>query len=244
MPELDLKKELSNLGFSDNEALVYLALLELGSGSNTQISRKAGLNRITTFEVLKRLSQKGIVSGFKMKGVMYFGALNPQILIKQQRESLGLLEKGLNEIVQSKADFKKPKISNYSTKEGLKQIYEESLLSRSEILTFTNSKEIKEYFGSEYVDNYVSQRVKKGISVRGFAISGEVGEQDRLEGEEFLRKVRLIPENHKINNEIMIFDDKVALLSTKDEIGIVIKNQSISESFRNIWEMLWEKSDL
>ena len=240
--EIDFKKELSHLGFSDSESAVYLALLELGSGSNTQISRKAGLNRITTFEVLKRLSQKGIVSGFKMKGVMYFGALNPQILIKQQRESLGVLEKGLTELIQNKADYKRPKITTYSTKEGLKQIYEESLLSRGEILTFTNSKEIKEYFGSDYVDNYVKQRVKKGIKVRGFAPSGEVGEQDKLEGVELLREVALMPEHHKIKNEIMIFDDKVALLSTKDEMGIVIKNQSIAESLRTVWEMMWEKS--
>ncbi len=242
MSNLDLKKELSHLGFSETESSVYLALLELGSGSNTQISRKAGLNRITTFEILKRLSTKGIVSGFKMKGVLYFGALNPQILIKQQRDSLGLLEKGLTELIQNKADYKRPKITTYSTKEGLKQIYEESLLSKGEILTFTNSKEMKEYFGNDYVDNYVRQRVKKGIRVRGFAISGEVGEQDKLEGKEFLREVCLIPDNHKINNEIMIFDDKVALLSTKDEMGIIIKNQSIAESLRNVWGMLWDKS--
>ncbi|MES2223868.1 MAG: helix-turn-helix domain-containing protein [Patescibacteria group bacterium] len=240
--EIDLKKELAHLGFSDNESSVYLALIELGSGSNTQISRKAGLNRITTFEVLKRLGQKGIVSGFKMKGVMYFGALNPQILIKQQRESLGLLEKGLAELIQSKADYKRPKITTYSTKEGLKQIYEESLLSKGEILTFTNSKEMKDYFGGDYFDNYVKQRVKKGIKVRGFAPSGEVGERDKLEGKELLREVCIISEHQRINNEIMIFDDNVVLLSTKDEMGIVIKNQSIAESLRNVWEMLWEKS--
>lgn len=240
--QINFKKELSHLGFSETESSVYLALLELGSGSNTQVSRKAGLNRITTFEILKRLSTKGIVSGFKMKGVLYFGALNPQILIKQQRESLGVLEKGLAELIQNKADYKRPKITTYSTKEGLKQIYEESLLSKGDILTFTNSKEVKEYFGNDYVDNYVKHRVKKGIKVRGFAPSGEVGEQDKVEGVEVLREARLIPEGHKINNEIMIFDDKVALLSTKDEMGIIIKNQSIAESLRTVWEMLWEKS--
>lgn len=240
--EIDFKKELAHLGFSDTESAVYLALLELGSATNSKIAQKSGLNRITAFEVLKRLSQRGIVSGFKMKGVLYFGALNPQILIKQQRESLGVLEKGLTELVQNKADHKRPKITTYSTKEGLKHIYEESLLSKGEILTFTNSKEVKEYFGDDYVDNYVRQRVKKGIPVRGFAISGEVGEQDKLEGQELLRQVSIIPEGHTLNNEIMIFDDKVAMLSTKDEMGIIIKNQSIAESLRSVWKVLWEKS--
>lgn len=243
MDQIDFKKELSHLGFSETESSVYLALLELGSANNTQIARKSGLNRITNFEVLKRLSIKGIVSGFKMRGVMYFGALNPQILMKQHRESLSVLEKGLSDLVLNKNNQKQPKISTYSTKEGLKRIYEESLLSKGEILTFTNSKDIREYFGSDYIDNYVRQRVKKGINVKGFAVNDEVGEMEKQNGEEFLRQVCLMPENRKINNEIMIFEDKVALFSIKDEIGIVIKNQSISDSLRTVWEMLWEKSE-
>lgn len=240
--EIDFKKELSHLGFSETESSVYLALLELGSGSNTHISRKAGLNRITTFEILKRLSQKGIVSGFKMKGILYFGALNPQILIKQQRDSLGLLEKGLTELIQNKADYKRPKITTYSTKEGLKQIYEETLLSKTEILTFINSKDLRDYFGNEYIENYVKQRVKKGIKIRGFWPDDEVGQSDKNEGKSALREVRFLPSGITIQNEIQIFDDKVALLSTKDEMGIIIKNQSIAESLRTVWGMLWEKS--
>ncbi len=241
--QIDIRKELGGLGFSENEAAVYLALLGLGSATNSQIARESKLNRITNFEVLKRLSSRGIVSGFKMKGVMYFGALNPQILIKKHKEGLGILEESLVDLVKNKNNEKRPRITTVSTREGLKQIYEESLLSKGEILTFTNSKEVKEYFGGEYVDNYVRQRVKKGIRVRGFAPGGEVGEQDKREGEEVLREVRLIPENHRINNEIMIFDDKVAMLSTKDEMGIIIKNQSIAESLRSVWKMLWEKSE-
>ncbi|MES2409706.1 MAG: helix-turn-helix domain-containing protein [Patescibacteria group bacterium] len=240
--EIDLKKELTNLGFSDTESAVYLALLELGSATNSKIAQKSRLNRITAFEVLKRLSQKGVVSGFKMKGVMYFGALNPQILIKQQRESLGLLEKGLTELIQNKADYKRPKITTYSTKEGLKQIYEESLLSKTEILTFINSKDLRDYFGYDYIENYVKQRVKKGIKIRGFWPNDEMGQSDKNEGLGALREVKFLPKDQSIENEIMIFDDKVALLSTKDEMGIVIKNQSITESLRNVWEMLWEKS--
>ncbi|MDB5204522.1 MAG: transcriptional regulator TrmB [Candidatus Taylorbacteria bacterium] len=240
--EIDLKNELKHLGFSDTESAVYLALLELGSATNSKIAQKSGLNRITAFEVLKRLSQKGIVSGFKMKGVMYFGALNPQILIKQQRESLGLLEKGLTELIQNKADYKRPKITTYSTKEGLKQIYEETLLSNTEILTFINSKDLRDYFGNDYIENYVKQRVKKGIKIRGFWPDDEVGRRDKNEEGDALREVRFLPKGQSVQNEVMIFDDKVVMLSTKDEMGIVIKNQSIAESLRTVWEMLWEKS--
>jgi hypothetical protein len=39
------EKELIELGFGDKEAKVYLALLELGPSSTTEISRLAKINR-------------------------------------------------------------------------------------------------------------------------------------------------------------------------------------------------------
>lgn len=239
--EIDFKMKLGGLGFSENEAAVYVALLGLGSATNSQIARESKLNRITNFEVLKRLSGRGVVSGFKMKGVTYFGALNPELLIKKHKEGLSTLEEGLVDLVKNKNNLKKPKITTVSTKEGLKQIYEESLLSKSPILTFTNSKEIRGYFGNEYVDNYVRQRVKKGIKVRGFAVNDEVGRNEKEVGIGHLREVTLLPEGKEVRNEIMIFDDKVAMLSTKDEMGVVIKNESISESLKNVFELLWDR---
>ena len=58
---LDLKKSLEFIGFSEKEVLVYLALLFLGKGIVTEISRKAGVNRPTTYHILSSLSSKGLV---------------------------------------------------------------------------------------------------------------------------------------------------------------------------------------
>ena len=41
--------------------LVYLALLELGKGTVTQISRKAGINRPTGYHILASLETKELV---------------------------------------------------------------------------------------------------------------------------------------------------------------------------------------
>ncbi len=240
--DLDFKNELQKIGFSLNEASVYIALLSLGSATNSQIARESKLNRITNFEVLKRLGERGVVSGFKMRGVMYFGALNPEILIKERKSNLDALEKGLVDMAKNKNNEKRPKVSLVSGKDGLKRIYEESLLAKGEILTFTNSKDIRAYFGDNFVDNYVKSRVKRGIKVRGFAPNNQSGQKDMEDGLELLREVKLVLENRSISNEIMIFDDKVVLFSTSDEMGIVIKNKSISESLKTVWEILWSKS--
>src|ERR1035437_2544603 len=58
---LDLQKSLEFIGFSEKEVLVYLALLELGKGTVTQISKKAGISRPTGYHVLSSLESKELV---------------------------------------------------------------------------------------------------------------------------------------------------------------------------------------
>ena len=63
--------ELQKLGLQEHEAKVYLACLELGHASVTQISKTAGLNRTTGYDVLERLTKYGIVSRTGVKKKTY-----------------------------------------------------------------------------------------------------------------------------------------------------------------------------
>ena len=47
-------EKLTSLGLQDNEARVYLALLELGRGNVTEVSKAAGLNRTSGYDILER----------------------------------------------------------------------------------------------------------------------------------------------------------------------------------------------
>ena len=55
---------LEQLGLSQREINIYLALLKLGSASIRDIAAQAGINRGTTYETLKELASKGVVSYF------------------------------------------------------------------------------------------------------------------------------------------------------------------------------------
>lgn len=240
----NLKNTLKKLGFNEKEVLVYLATLHVGSGSNAAISRESRLNRITNYEVLKRLIEKSVVSKFKMRGIWYFSALSPQTLLKQFRESLTELENNVKEIDLNIFAGKKPTVCYFSKKEGLKNIYRESLAcEKKEILTFTNPTDIRNYFGNNFIDSYVAERVQKKIKVRGFAPNNTLGIQEKETGINLLRETILFDQQFNILNEIMIFDDKIALFSIKDEIGLIIKSHSIAETLKNIWLMLYEKNN-
>lgn len=58
---MEINRILENLGFSDNEAKVYLAALETGLSSAQDIADKAKLKRTTTYSVLDVLVRKGFI---------------------------------------------------------------------------------------------------------------------------------------------------------------------------------------
>ena len=55
---------LEQLGLSQREISIYLALLKLGTASIRDIASQTEINRGTTYETLKDLARKGIVSYF------------------------------------------------------------------------------------------------------------------------------------------------------------------------------------
>src|SRR3989344_6511088 len=59
--EADKAQKLVALGLPEKEAKVYVAALEMGRGTVTQISRKAGVNRTNGYNLLDSLATKGLV---------------------------------------------------------------------------------------------------------------------------------------------------------------------------------------
>src|SRR3989338_3257042 len=54
--------ELKKIGLSENEAKVYLALLELGSATAQEVSKKSQIKRATTYVQLEGLMKLGLVT--------------------------------------------------------------------------------------------------------------------------------------------------------------------------------------
>jgi sugar-specific transcriptional regulator TrmB len=241
----NLQTIIEGIGFDSKEASVYLACLELDGAPNTLIARKTRLNRITNYEILKRLEKRGVVANFSKKHTKYFRAIDPRIIIKQTKEKIALAEQATPELLGIVNHLvKKPRIYFFEGIEGIKTIYEDSLNAQTEILTFTDPKGIRALLGDKYINTYVAERVRRKISVRGLAPDDAMGKKEQELGQTLLRTVRLFADDqYPITNEIMIYDHKIALFSGEDEIGLIVENKILAESFRNIWTMAWDFTD-
>ena len=241
----DLQKIIEGLGFEDKEAIVYLACLELDYASNSQIASRTKLNRITNYEILKRLEKRGVIATYLRKEKKYFMAVDPRLIVRQVKEKVKIAENALPEILSIVNRIKKkPKIQYYEGIEGIKNIYQDSLNCQTEILTFTNPRDIYNFLGKEFSNEYVNERTKKRIRVKGLAPNDQYGEEAKKEGYEVLRETRLFDKkSYDIKNEIMIYDDKIAIFSDVDEIGLIIENEKLAKTFRSIWQMAWDRID-
>ena len=56
---------LEELGLTNAEAKIYIALLELGSSQAGKITEKTGIHRRTVYDAIERLIEKGLISYIK-----------------------------------------------------------------------------------------------------------------------------------------------------------------------------------
>ena len=76
-----LPLELRKLGLTEKQASVYLTALELGYTSIQKIAQKAKISRPTTYEIVKTLKQKRLISESRDKNKTYFIAESPDKLL-------------------------------------------------------------------------------------------------------------------------------------------------------------------
>jgi sugar-specific transcriptional regulator TrmB len=96
-----LEKILSGLDLNNDEIKIYLNLLESGTITAGNLAKKIGMPRATLYDVLKKMTDKGVINRTLKQGVRSFTAAAPEKLDQ-------LFKRGL--ITQKDFDIKKAEI--------------------------------------------------------------------------------------------------------------------------------------
>ena len=72
------QEQLEKAGLSPNEAKCYVTLLKLGSASANEISRKSGIHRVSVYDALRGLHEKGLISQITKANKLLFEAGSPE----------------------------------------------------------------------------------------------------------------------------------------------------------------------
>lgn len=234
---MDIDKVLREVGLSESEAKVYLALLRNGESLAGKISRVTGIHRRNVYDVTERLIQKGVIGYIIKNNRRFFEAVNPGRFLEvlKQRESQ-LIESMpmLKEIYLSKKE--KEETNFYKGVEGLKSVFQDQLEDNKEVLILGASKSSFSILPF-YFRWYDKDRAKKKIRAR--IITSEAFEKKIP-----LAKIKYLPQGYANPLAINIYKDKVALIlwSKEKPLAIVIKNKEISDSYRKYFEFMWRSA--
>jgi sugar-specific transcriptional regulator TrmB len=242
---MDNKEQmLKDYGLRDNEIKVYLASLALGSSKVNEIAKEGNLLRTTTYEVLKLLVEKGLVSYVIKSGVKYFEVAEPSKLVNILEEKKKKIISILPELeALKKSVTEKPTIEMYEGKAGLKTILDDIIKSKpKEVLTLSSAKifDILTF----YFPNWIRRRVKARIYARILQEKAGITEELKQIDKSELREIRFLPNDFKINTYFQIYGNKVAILTLRREelVGVIIENKDITEAQKSLFEFLWNKS--
>lgn len=252
LPSPTVLQSLQSFGLSDPEIRVYLALLELGTQPASTVARKAGLKRGHTYNVLTLLMQKGVVQEFEKKGVRTFTCTRPAGLLsllerraddlegvkRQLLQSLPLLEGIINpQAIQ-------PKVRFYQGIEGIKQIYEDTLLfphrdmyalgDFDHFFPRENSPEL-----NDWMWRYCDRRAKAGIRYVGI-VNKSATTDLAFRKRKGQKRVFKMLEGIDLPVEVNIYGDRVAIISSsKDMVGLIIEDAPTADTLRNFHQAVW-----
>jgi sugar-specific transcriptional regulator TrmB len=240
------KQALMELGLSDKEVKVYLALLSMGRGTASQIARAAGIQRTTAYNILDILAGKKLValSGKEPKAEYIIESPDKIVqLLKEQAQDIEEKIKKASKLAPQLKSLQKvgerPKVKFYEGKQGMIQVYEDTLTSHEEIRAYATLDDMYQALPG-YFPEYFKRRARKKIPIRAIIPFTSLTAERMKHNKEEMRTAILVPEKEfRFSPEINIYDNKVMIASWREKLGIIIESSEIADAMKKIYELSW-----
>src|SRR3989338_8953090 len=233
---------LEDIGLTNAEIKIYLALLELGTAKAGPILEKTGLQNSVVHMTLNKLVEKGLVSSIREGKRNHYQPSNPKHIVEYINEKRERFEQILPELLNKQQISKeKPEIISFKGIKGIKELLMELLeAGGKEHHTFGSTKESL-MLGDVWWVNYHKKRAQKGITANlMFNESLKSGKEElkNQKPEEKTTKAGFEP-----LTETIIRNNKMGIIIWIEKpLGILINNKIAAESYDKFFEMMWKSA--
>lgn len=257
--EEHLKKSLISFGFSPDEAMVYLVLLQNGWLTVLELSRKIAIKRPTLYRMIEELVRRGVLEVKLGDKTTYYTASNPDQLlsvVKEKEQELKDIQSMYEEVVKSLQILQQKKeketdVMFYRDKRGIEYaVIQECRKQGDEVYILDTSKwykVTKDTFAEE-----IRERMVKN-NIRIFELQNEdiftpippSGEVSWTKNKSYMQANylhRLLPKKLiHISQDMVLFDDSIQFFGyKKGELFVIeIKDEDLSSMLRQNFRLLW-----
>jgi HTH-type transcriptional regulator, sugar sensing transcriptional regulator len=237
-----LVTHLKELGLTEKQARVYIALVELGRGTAYAIAKQADVKRPITYVILDELRLKGLALKVPHSKKQMFIAREPSELFALQEERLAYAKRALPELLALSREHKKgTRMFLFETASDLSRAiaYKESDLASKELLAFyakSDGRKIPAVY-LEHNERLAKQKTKvrsfvpKHHSLKAFEKFDKLPERTT---------VHLPEEVFNARASIEITDSFVRIFLHRDRKVLIIENKDLTDTLRQIFEMVWK----
>jgi len=242
---------LSELGLSKTQTILYLTSLKHGILSVLELSKITNINRQQIYTEAEKLVELGMYELTRKQGRKYIPA-NPSKLVKVGKKKIDKTEEILLKLSAILPQFEAlaiPKKNKVIVKyfEGLAKIreaYEDELdaSKNTEVVSLAGSIDtIFEFFPESYWDTWNKKFIKYDSRSRMLVHNSDIAHKTAKNDKKYKRETRWL-ENFSLKINIDIFDNTVLVVSFHDEIAIWIESHMLAQSYRIMFNTLWELS--
>lgn len=242
------EKYLQQIGLSEKEAEIYVALLQYNNASVNDLAKKTKVNRTTIYPVLETLAKKGLVSEIQIDKKTHYQAEPPERLetfIERQKVVLDENSKRLVDIIPQlksiqRESGERPVVKYFEGREGIissmEDMYGSGIKEKTTFLIYPKDLLIG-LFKKEETDRYRSLRLKNNIKSKSLYTfkNGEV--PSTADGE----RVKINEKEYPITCDISIYGDYVRINTLKEKLaGISIKSKDFAETMRSLFRIAFD----
>ena len=250
MHSKDISQILGNLGYTDDEVAVYLALLRLGGSGVKNLTTSTKIHRTRIYDILERLIDKGLVSQAPNASKKHYIPEEPNTVIAIHEERLAALKDHLSDLEDLYLKAKtEPEAKLYTGSEGLKNVLTKITQEAHEVCIFGDGDAFETAIPG-WSDQYSKLRAANGIKakilLRGSTTAIEKIKKLRQTRDRrtALTRMRVLPESYAIKGGFDIYDDTVIFYSfDEDNVAVVIKNAIIASLVQTVFTILWDLSE-
>jgi sugar-specific transcriptional regulator TrmB len=239
---MPFEAELRDLDFTDNEIKVYIVLLRIGSAKAGRIAKESALERTSTYNALKRLVEKGMVSSIFEANRKVFSASEPSKIVdifKEKEERASLVIPKLEEL--KKFEKEKENILKFRGYSGVKTVL-------NDVLSVCKDGDEYMIMGSEgqlsermplFAKIFVARKDKRKLMSR---ILVRKGNKQTVSSK--YTKVRFVPQEVISPAVTTIYGSKVhIILWSEIPEAIIIDDADVAKTYRSYFEFMWKNAE-
>lgn len=236
---------LEDIGLSEKEAKLYLALLEAGPSTTGPLIKKLGLHKATVYALLQRLQERGLVGSIVKGKHKEFQASAPELLLELLKEREDRVREALPEL--EKLQKRSKESQAVTVYEGLRAVKAAIRHQFNELTPAETYKAFVISYNTGEVDDFFTQlhrrRAQRGVRSRLLW-----AEHMRAAGERRakvpLTEVKFMP-NWFAGPIYIGLSQKKAMITSMDSkspLAISIENPDILKAFGQQFETLWDQN--